>query len=113
MRCEQYESRVRVGIDVVDFRSEQDDDARAGVVYNKIYVFSHTDPYTTIDGVSRTTSLSYRDSSQFVSASSQLSSEQISAAIRWAYPISEYQSLQAGVSANEVSLLTTQGYSSQ
>jgi outer membrane protein insertion porin family len=81
--------------------------------YNKNYVFSHTDPYTTIDGVSRTTSLSYRSSSQFVSASSQLSSEQISAAIRWAYPITEYQSLQVGVSANEVSLLTTQGYSSQ
>jgi len=81
--------------------------------YNKIYVFSHTDPYTTIDGVSRTTSFSYRSSSQFVSASSQLSSEQISAAMRWAYPISEYQSLQVGVSANEASLLTTQGYSSQ
>jgi outer membrane protein insertion porin family len=81
--------------------------------YNKAYAFSHTDPYTSIDGVSRTTSLSYRESSQFVSASSQLSSEQISAAIRWAYPITEYQSLQVGVSANEVSLLTTQGYSSQ
>jgi outer membrane protein insertion porin family len=81
--------------------------------YNKAYVFSHTDPYTSIDGVSRTTSLSYRSSSQFVSASSQLSSEQVSAAIRWAYPITEYQSLQVGVSANEVSLLTTQGYSSQ
>jgi len=36
-------------------------------------------------------SLSYRDSSQFVSASSQLSNEQISAAMRWPYPITEYQ----------------------
>jgi outer membrane protein insertion porin family len=80
--------------------------------YNKNYVFSHTDPYTTIDGVSRTASLSYRQSTQFVSASSGLSSEQISAAMRWAYPISEYQSLQVGVSANESSLLTTLGYSS-
>jgi outer membrane protein insertion porin family len=80
--------------------------------YYKAYVFSHTDPYTSIDGVARTTSFSYRTSSQFVSASSQLSSEQMSAAIRWAYPISEYQSLQAGASANEISLLTTQGYSS-
>src|SRR5712671_8153952 len=81
--------------------------------YNKNYVFSHTDPYTTIDGVSRTTSLAYRDSSQFVSASPQLSSQQVSAAMRWAYPILEYQSLQVGVSANESTLLTTQGYSSQ
>src|SRR5882762_1726375 len=81
--------------------------------YNKVYVFSHTDPYTNIDGVSRTTSLSYRDSSQYVSASSQLSTEQITAAVRWAYPITEYQSLQVGVSANEASLLTTLCYSSQ
>jgi outer membrane protein insertion porin family len=86
-------------------------DVNAGK-YNKIYVFSHTDPYTTIDGVSRTSSLSYRDSSQFVSASSQLSNEQISAAMRWAYPVTEYQGLQVGVSANESSLLTTKGYSS-
>jgi outer membrane protein insertion porin family len=81
--------------------------------YYKAYVFSHTDPYTSIDGVSRTTSFSYRKSSQFVSASSELSSEQMSAAIHWAYPISEYQSLQVGASANEISLLTTLGYSSQ
>jgi len=80
--------------------------------YYKAYVFSHTDPYTSIDGVSRTTSLSYRDSSQFVSASSRLSSEQMSAAMSWAYPISEYQSLQVGASANEITLLTTLGYSS-
>jgi outer membrane protein insertion porin family len=80
--------------------------------YNKVYVVSHTDPYTTIDGVSRTSSLSYRDSTQFVSASSQLSNEQITASMSWTYPITEYQGLQIGVSANEVTLNTTLNYAS-
>ncbi len=35
--------------------------------YNKIYSLSETDPYRTVDGLSRTISLSYRDSTQFVS----------------------------------------------
>src|SRR5712675_3725216 len=81
--------------------------------YSKSYAFSHTDPYTTIDGVARTSSLSYRQSTQYVSAPSRPSSEQITAAMRWAYPISEYQSLQVGVSANESSMLVSQNYSAQ
>jgi outer membrane protein insertion porin family len=86
-------------------------EANAGK-YNKTYVISHTDPYTTIDGVSRTSSFSYHNSTQFVSSSSQLSNEQITAGMRWAYPISEYQSLQVGVAASQANLLTTLGYSS-
>ncbi len=39
--------------------------------YNKIYSFSHTNPYAGIEGVSRTVSVTYRTSTQFVSASSQ------------------------------------------
>ena len=45
--------------------------------YSKSYVFSHTDPYTTIDGVARTTSFTYRDITQFVAASSAFSTKQI------------------------------------
>ena len=33
--------------------------------YSQVYSLSHTDPYVTIDGVSRTVSLSYRNYSQF------------------------------------------------
>ena len=79
--------------------------------YSKSYVFSHTNPYTTIDGVARTASLSYRDVTQFVAASSAFSTKQISGALQWSYPISEYQYLQGGVSANKNSLVVSQGYS--
>jgi len=81
--------------------------------YSKSYVFSHTDPYTTIDGVARTSSLSLRDITQFVSASSAFSTKQITGAVQWSYPITEYQYLQAGVSANKNTLVVSQGYSAQ
>jgi outer membrane protein insertion porin family len=80
--------------------------------YNKALVLSHTDPYTNVDGVSRTISLSYHEGTRYVTASSNLSTSQVTAASLWSYPITEYQTLQAGVSANEASLLTTLGYSS-
>jgi outer membrane protein insertion porin family len=81
--------------------------------YSKSYVFSHTDPYTTIDGVARTLSLSYRDITQFVSASSQFSTKQVTAATQYGYPISEYQGLSLGFSANRADLVTSEGYSAQ
>jgi len=80
--------------------------------YNKTYALSHTDPYTNIDGVSRTTSLSYHEGTRYVSASSRLSTEETSISSSWAYPISEYQNMQAGLAANKADLLTTLGYSS-
>ncbi len=79
--------------------------------YSKSYVFSHTNPYTTIDGVARTASLTYRDITQFVAASSAFSTKQITGAMQWSYPITEYQYLQAGVSANKNTLVVSQGYS--
>jgi outer membrane protein insertion porin family len=81
--------------------------------YSKSYVVSHTNPYTTIDGVSRTASFSYRDITQFVAASSKFSTQQLTGAMQWSYPITEYQYLQAGVSANKNTLVVSQGYSAQ
>ena len=81
--------------------------------FSKSYVFSHTNPYTTVDGVARTSSLTYRDVTQFVAASSAFSTKQITGAVQWSYPITEYQYLQAGVSANKNTLVVSQGYSSQ
>ncbi len=81
--------------------------------YSKSYVISHTDPYTTIDGVARTTSFTYRDVTQFVAASSAFSTKQLTAAMQWSYPITEYQYLQGGVSANKNTLVVSQGYSAQ
>jgi outer membrane protein insertion porin family len=81
--------------------------------YSKSSVFSQTNPYTTIDGVARTASFSYRDITQFVAASSKFSTKQLSLANQWSYPITEYQYLQAGVSANKNELVVSQGYSAQ
>jgi outer membrane protein insertion porin family len=81
--------------------------------YSKSYTFAHTDPYTTIDGIARTASLTYRDVTQFVAASSAFSTKQITGAIQWSYPISEYQFLSIGTSVNKNSLVVSQGYSAQ
>jgi outer membrane protein insertion porin family len=81
--------------------------------YSKTYTFAHTDPYTTIDGVARTTSFTYRDTTQFVAAASKFSTKQLTGAVNWSYPITEYQYLQAGVSANKNTLVVSQGYSAQ
>jgi outer membrane protein insertion porin family len=81
--------------------------------FSKSYVISHTDPYTTIDGVARTTSLSYRDTTQFNAASSSFGTTQITLAEQWSYPITEYQFVQVGASVNRNTLVVSQGFSSQ
>jgi outer membrane protein insertion porin family len=81
--------------------------------YSKTYTFAHTDPYTTIDGVARTTSFTYRDITQFVAASSAFSTKQLTLAVQWAYPISEYQFLSLGAAANKNTLVVSEGYSAQ
>jgi len=73
--------------------------------YSKQYSISHTDPYTTIDGVSRTLGLQYRDVTQFVSAASDFSTTTMSATMEWGYPISEYQGLRFGLVAQRSDLV--------
>jgi outer membrane protein insertion porin family len=75
--------------------------------YSKVYSIQHTDPYTTIDGVSRSVSLVYRDLTQFVSASSEFSTETMSAGLNFSYPVTEYQGISVGISAQKSELLTS------
>ncbi len=82
-------------------------------LYNKLYSFSHTNPYRTIDGLSRTVSLSYRNSTQFVSTSSNFKSQNLAVGLNYGYPITEFQRLSAGLSLQRVDLLTYQGSSAQ
>lgn len=74
--------------------------------FSTVYGISHTDPATTIDGVARTISLSYRDVTQFVSASSDFSSETLAAGVDYAFPLTEFQSVRLGVSVQQNSLVT-------
>ncbi len=81
--------------------------------YSKTYTFAQTNPYTTIDGVARTTSLTYRDITQFVSSSSVFGTKQLTLAQSYSYPITEYQGVSLGLAANKNELVTSQGYSAQ
>jgi outer membrane protein insertion porin family len=77
-----------------------------GGAFSKVYSLSHTNPYTSIDGVSRTESLTYRDVTQFVSSSSNFSSKTVSGGVTWDYPLTEYQYLRIGGSLDSSQLLT-------
>ena len=81
-------------------------DLNAGA-YSKVYSFSHTNPYLSIDNLSRTFSLRYSDVTQFVSASSDFSSKTVAAGLEFGYPISEVQGLRFGASVQRAQLLTT------
>jgi len=81
--------------------------------YNKIYSFSQTDPYRTVDNLSRTLSLSYRDSTQFTSETSAFGSKNLALGLTYGYPITEYQGVSAGVSLQHNDLLTYNSSSAQ
>ena len=77
--------------------------------YAKSYSFSHTDPYTTVDGVRRTISLGYRDVTQFTSATSDFDTTTATAGLSYDYPITDYQYLSAGVSVQQAELAVFEG----
>src|SRR5207253_433815 len=67
-----------------------------GGAFSKVYSVSHTNPYTNIDNLQRTISVSYSDVTQFVSSSSNFSSRTLTFGPTWAYPIAETMYLRAG-----------------
>ncbi len=75
--------------------------------YSKSYSFSHTDPYTTVDGLSRTISFGYRDITQFTSATSDFDTQTATVGMDYGYPITEFQSLRFGVSVQQAELVTS------
>jgi outer membrane protein insertion porin family len=81
--------------------------------YSTVYSFNHTDPYTTVDGVSRTIGLRYQDITQFVSSASDFSTKTLTASLDFAYPISEYQGVRLGVAAQRSELIATETGSAQ
>jgi len=76
-----------------------------GGAFSKVYNIQETNPYTSVDGLQRTISVTYRDVTQFVSNSSNFSSQTLSVGPTWAYPISEYQFIRLGAVFNDASLL--------
>jgi outer membrane protein insertion porin family len=77
-----------------------------GGAFSKVYTIQHTNPYTNIDNLQRTESITYSDVTQFVSSSSNFSSQTISLGPTWAYPISETMYFRFGAAFNSSELLT-------
>jgi outer membrane protein insertion porin family len=81
--------------------------------YSKVYGVSMTEPYFTANGVGLTGNVTYRDQTQFVSSSSDFSSETIGAGFDIGYPIGENQGLRMGLQFQKSSLLTSVGSSAR
>tara|TARA_B100001250_G_scaffold179182_1_gene154039 strand:+ start:5193 stop:7586 length:2394 start_codon:yes stop_codon:yes gene_type:complete len=79
----------------------------SGGKYSSYYTLNYTDPYKTMDGLSQTLSFSFRDITQFTSASSAFSTETYSLGANWSYPITEYQYLQFGFSYSDTEMATS------
>lgn len=75
--------------------------------FSTFYSLSHTDPYTTRNGVSRTMAVNYRDITQFTSASSDFSTTSFGGTLEYGLPITEYQRLSLGISYNSAELLSS------
>lgn len=79
----------------------------SGGEFATVTTFNYTEPYRTIDGLSRTLTLSFRDIEQFTSASSAFSTETFTLGADWSYPITDYQRLRFGFAIQQAELLTS------
>ena len=81
--------------------------------YSSVYSVSQTNPCITVDCIGRTISLSYRKSTQFVSAASQFATTMLTAALQYGIPISETQGVRLGMTASRDDLLASETGSAQ
>jgi len=75
--------------------------------FSTLYSLTHTDPYTTKNGVRRTVGVNYRDITQFTSAASDFSTTSAGASLEYGFPITEYQNLSIGIAYNSAELLSS------
>ncbi|MEX2150839.1 MAG: outer membrane protein assembly factor BamA [Steroidobacteraceae bacterium] len=73
--------------------------------FSQSYSVSHTDPYTTADGLSRTLGFQFRDITQYVSAASDFSTQTMSTTLEFGYPITEFQGVRFGMVAQRSDLI--------
>jgi outer membrane protein insertion porin family len=81
--------------------------------YAQIYSFSRTEPYITIDGISRTTNLSYSRQTQLTSSYSDFSTKTWLAGMDIGWPISEQQVIRVGGALQHVEFATSNASSEQ
>jgi len=75
--------------------------------YSSVYSFTHTNPYITVDGVSRTLRLSHTDVSRLTSTYSEFSTQTWLAGVEIGYPVTERQTVHFGASVQHAELATS------
>ncbi|HET9447510.1 MAG TPA: outer membrane protein assembly factor BamA, partial [Steroidobacteraceae bacterium] len=78
----------------------------SGGAYSRVYDVSYTEPYVTLDGVSRTVSFSYRDIDRLTSSYSDFSTKLYTAGTEYSYPITELQTIRFGAAVEHAELAT-------
>jgi outer membrane protein insertion porin family len=81
--------------------------------YGQVYSISHTDPYFTVNGVSRSISASYIERERLTSSFSQFSTSTYSTGLGIGYPISEDQYVNFGLTFSHEDLSTVLSSSTQ
>ena len=72
--------------------------------FRKVFAASYTNPYVSLNEISRTLSGGYRKSTQFTSSASDLDTTTVSLGVNWSYPVSEYQRISIGLNYQSVQL---------
>jgi outer membrane protein insertion porin family len=80
---------------------------------SKVYSFSHTEPYITLDGIGRTLSVSYSDIRRLTASYSDFSTKTYMAGADYSVPIGEVQAVQLGASFQHAELATSTASSEQ
>lgn len=75
--------------------------------FASFYNISHTNPYFTEDGISRTLSLNYRKTDQLVSNASQFTSNELGLVLQFGLPLTEYSALSLGTALRDTELLAS------
>ncbi len=73
---------------------------------NRIYSVSYTDPYYTVDGVSRGFDIYKRDTDASALTIGPYKTKTIGGGVRWGYPLAERDALSFGLNAEHVNLQT-------
>ena len=72
--------------------------------YNRVLSLSHTQPYATVSGISRSESIYYREANALVSSGSTLTQNMVGAQLQFGYPISEYSTIFFGIGYRDAEL---------
>jgi len=84
-----------------------------GGKYGQVYSVAHTDPYFTVDGISRSFNASYVERERLTSSFSQFTTQTYNAGASVGYPISEAQYLNIGLQYSHENLATVSSSSTQ